>query len=475
MHTSVPTRKGRGQCTECMRWKKCEEFIRCDVCQEFLCQRYEYTECFKQHQCTRDRLRCDKCEEIASDEGDIISCPGCHKNHCEDCVKTCQSCYLRKCESCCSIRCSVCNDICCDECSCRCTKCGDLCCSNQNSEPCADKCHGCWETHCQGCLQSCQECYGKFCSDGGFDDCLKVCTECGQKCCQDCFDHCQCCNEMFCKSCFDMCARCSETHCDRCVEACRAWEPSRRGARVSFATQSQARLIQSDSEPRSQEPSRTSLVSSVMSDSGSLGSMASDSSMLSWVSASSPHCFVPESLFMVPMPGGQIVYFPAMMLREGSRVIAADHVTELEVVRKVEQRSDQITVLQAGDAIPPLETTPSHRIIVPEGRDGTGRSEVRAGELQVGDSVICSRGNVRQLTHAETLPREIVVYSLSFRPDEAVDVFLPPSEVILSRGQRGRRTRRSGMNRRAQQTQDAGTYDDDHLSIPNTAAGAYED
>lgn len=236
-------------------------------------------------------------------------------------------------------------------------------------------------------------------------------------------------------------------------------------------------MIHSESEQRSSSQSHALSLDERNYDTMSLESTASNSSMLSWVSLSSPHCFVPESLFKVPTPGGQVIYLPAMMLTEGSKIMAADGVTELEVVCKVEQQSSEITMLQAGDSIPPLYVTPSHRIIVPEVQDDTTQRTVRAEDLQVGDSVVCSAGNVKQLTQAETFPEDTMVFALSFRPDEAVEVFLPPPEVILSMGQasRGRRTRRSGMNRRAPQSRGADVHQNDQVSIPDTAPGAYQD
>lgn len=185
---------------------------------------------------------------------------------------------------------------------------------------------------------------------------------------------------------------------------------------------------------------------------------------------------MPDSLFKIRHPGDAFIYLPAAMLARGSKIVAADGISELEVTAVTAQQSVEITQLHVGEEVPPLRTTPNHRIMIP-GRDGdTQAGYVPAGELSTGDSVMCALDVIRQLTHVETRPEATSVFAISFHPDEPVAAFRPPPNVILSLGlpSRRRRTRRSGMNRRGRQHgQDDNA--DDNISIPDTAPGPYAD
>ena len=60
------------------------------------------------------------------------------------------------------------------------------------------------------------------------------------------------------------------------------------------------------------------------------------------------------------------------------------------------------------------------------------------------------------------------VLAITFTPDKAVACFLPPEEpVVLTKGRTPKATRRGGMASR--------TVGSEVMSVPDTAAGEYED
>jgi hypothetical protein len=64
------------------------------------------------------------------------------------------------------------------------------------------------------------------------------------------------------------------------------------------------------------------------------------------------------------------------------------------------------------------------------------------------------------------------VLAITFHPDKAVACFLPPDKpLVLSKGLTRKPIRRSGMNRRMRRRVDG----DESASVPETAAGEYED
>jgi len=182
------------------------------------------------------------------------------------------------------------------------------------------------------------------------------------------------------------------------------------------------------------------------------------SSLDSWEILSNPggnHCFMPESLFM--LASGHVLV-PASELSPGSLIVAADGNRTLKVTNVTSHCTERVTELEAGGIT--IRVTPDHRIVTPTG-------VALAEELKEGDCVTTSFGS-RCLTSAETRPEQTMVLAITFSPDEPVATFLPP-QAIWSMGQAasGRRTRRSGMNRRGQAS--------DAVSIPETAPGMYRD
>ena len=64
------------------------------------------------------------------------------------------------------------------------------------------------------------------------------------------------------------------------------------------------------------------------------------------------------------------------------------------------------------------------------------------------------------------------VLAITFNPDKAVACFLPPDKpLVLSMGLTRKPIRRSGMHRRVRRR----TEEDEVASVPETAAGEYED
>jgi len=149
--------------------------------------------------------------------------------------------------------------------------------------------------------------------------------------------------------------------------------------------------------------------------------------------------------------GQSIFFLSGSDLVRGSLVVAADGITVLEVKDIEKYFANEIMELEAGDF--KMKVTPSHRVLAPsQGTTDVSPVEIRAEKLQVGDHVLCSGGSVKKLTQVAKLPVQVEVLAITFYPDEAVAVFLPPTEPILTKGHfpvRIRRpTRRSGMNKR---------------------------
>eukprot|EP00418_Pyrodinium_bahamense_P079962 CAMPEP_0179062144 /NCGR_PEP_ID=MMETSP0796-20121207/26781_1 /TAXON_ID=73915 /ORGANISM="Pyrodinium bahamense, Strain pbaha01" /LENGTH=702 /DNA_ID=CAMNT_0020759051 /DNA_START=1 /DNA_END=2109 /DNA_ORIENTATION=+ len=207
-------------------------------------------------------------------------------------------------------------------------------------------------------------------------------------------------------------------------------------------------------------------------DSGCEDSVLSSSS---WISVpKGPRCFHPDALFkMASQPHECSVFLAGRDLMKGSLVEGAIGNCVLEVVKIAKHQAEEIVELQVGDFT--LEITPSHRVLIP-GFAGTASetSEVEAGRLQVGDLVMCSDGKARHVVRTELMKQRTEVLEITFIPDEAVAVFLPPDRAILTKGhlpKARKATRRSGMNRRGQRD----IARDASMSIPDTAPGEYEE
>ena len=175
-------------------------------------------------------------------------------------------------------------------------------------------------------------------------------------------------------------------------------------------------------------------------------SAVSCTSSTSWLSATGPHCFLPTMLFR--QADAKTFYMYAQELVKGSRVLAADEVTQLEVIRIQQQRASSFVVLHA-DGTEAFKTTPSHRVMTPN--FGGEPLAVKAGELKVGDFVLCTGHLAKKLIAIDTVMEDAAdVIAITFSPDLPVAVFMPAPSVILTRGLTIKPTRRGGMKNQSQ-------------------------
>jgi len=163
----------------------------------------------------------------------------------------------------------------------------------------------------------------------------------------------------------------------------------------------------------------------------------------------------------------------------GSRVHAADDAeSALEVTGLSKQRAQKLLQLFAGPETAPLTVSPSHMMVVPASV-GTANQIRTAGELRPGDEVVCSGGEIRELTEVRTMEGDFEVVAITFHPDLPVAVFHAPTERMQSMGEapRQKRLRRSGMNRRGHNNHSTnlGYAHAEIGSIPETAPGEYRD
>lgn len=192
----------------------------------------------------------------------------------------------------------------------------------------------------------------------------------------------------------------------------------------------------------------------------------------SWVSDNSgPHCFVPGTLFKTTAGPHQDFFLQCQDLVPGSRIVAADDATILEVTKIEMREADHIVMLKAGDAV--LRVTPCHRVVALADDSDNVTEDVCAGKLLKGRRILGSGGVPMELTEVQTVSEQIKVFEIAFHPDMPVKAFEPPA-AILTKGQAFKKNsiRRGGMNRRGKAG--GGGYECNQ-SIPNTAPGEYAD
>jgi len=187
----------------------------------------------------------------------------------------------------------------------------------------------------------------------------------------------------------------------------------------------------------------------------------------SWMSRGGPNCFMPFTLFR--MDAKPVHFLPGRDLQSGSRVLAADDLTVVQVVSVVVHKSRELLEIEAGEA--KLQVTGNHRIVVPSSTQGIqeGIQDVRATDLQIGDSIICKTkegGSARRVVTNIVLmlvddAEEFDVLELTFRPDVPVAVFQEPSEALLTKGFKKKKVRRTLKSKVGR---------NETLSIPDTAA-----
>lgn len=179
------------------------------------------------------------------------------------------------------------------------------------------------------------------------------------------------------------------------------------------------------------------------------------------------HCFVSDAIFKT-MSGQSVFFLPAVALRKGSRVMADDGCTMLEVVAEPEPyKTDTIIELYTESAT--LSVTKDHRIPIVSQDNGEQR-EARAAELKAGVFVFVD-GHKAELkgVQEKVLEDEIDVIKIAFKPDLPVGVFSPPA-TISSQGSKKKAVRRGQHKPGQKYVVQEGAC----ASIPDTA-GAYTD
>lgn len=131
--------------------------------------------------------------------------------------------YLVKCEKCDQIAseyitCIECDKIFCLECSEGCSKCNNNYCNECNEH--IEECENCDKLVCEDCSETCEACDDVFC-DECKDECLENCANCGESYCQNCLDTCEECNNVECSSCITECEECNKFYCNECIEECK--------------------------------------------------------------------------------------------------------------------------------------------------------------------------------------------------------------------------------------------------------------
>jgi len=128
-------------------------------------------------------------------------------------------------------------------------------------------------------------------------------------------------------------------------------------------------------------------------------------------------------------------------LQQGSKVVAADNVTMLQVSRIELQKATKFIQLEIDGAMP-FTTTPNHRIMVP----GITPTTVKASELKLNSFVMCSHDMAKPVVGLRALQvSEADVLAITFLPDEPVACYFP---VVLTEGMTPKLPRRSGMGER---------------------------
>merc|ERR1712232_246150 len=108
----------------------------------------------------------------------------------------------------------------------------------------------------------------------------------------------------------------------------------------------------------------------------------------SWVAicTSEDNCFVERAIFKLKDHDTEY-YLPGVNLKKGSRVLASDNETILEVAAPP-QRYETDVIIELGTEKARLIVTPSHRVPAFRAASGVVSSVFRAGDLQEGDQVI---------------------------------------------------------------------------------------
>lgn len=168
-----------------------------------------------------------------------------------------------------------------------------------------------------------------------------------------------------------------------------------------------------------------------------------------------PHCFVENTLFLLASG----LFIPASFLTPSHLLMAASGRSVVEVVSVEihEEKDQQLVMLQAGESY--MVVSSDHRVMA---KRGDRPQPVKACTLSKGDEVLCSGERLEALKEVSPFTEKVRLVEITFRPDEPVEAFHPPSSCsILTKGRGGAGTRRGGMRHRRA---------DDLISFPDTAS-----
>jgi len=186
-----------------------------------------------------------------------------------------------------------------------------------------------------------------------------------------------------------------------------------------------------------------------MSESASVNLYASIVGSESWISADGgPRCFLADMLFQMTTEPPS--FSAAKDLRPGFLVVAADGETILEVTNVKEDETSKLIELHAEDSAP-FKTTASHRVMVPA--YAAKPIAIRAGDVKENDFVLCTRNLAKKVMKVKFLEEHAAIFAISFKPDEPVAAFMPPSSVVLTKGLTSKPTRRGGMKKKVMNTE----------------------
>ncbi|CAE7541344.1 unnamed protein product [Symbiodinium sp. CCMP2592] len=198
---------------------------------------------------------------------------------------------------------------------------------------------------------------------------------------------------------------------------------------------------------------------------GEDGSASSALSNSSWFMVSrgtvKPHCFMTDAVFKTR--GYDVDFFlMGRDLQKGSKVVAGDDVTILQVVKTPEIcESSEVVELRAGDAV--LQVTPDHLVKTGEPEESVYRA---AGQLKVGDLVMLDSGEAAALTSVTVRRMDCQVLKIIFEPDLPVAVFSRPTCILSLGHKRKPPIRRGGRSPKVPRSADDSL---DRASIPDTA------
>ncbi|CAE7693654.1 unnamed protein product [Symbiodinium microadriaticum] len=243
----------------------------------------------------------------------------------------------------------------------------------------------------------------------------------------------------------------------------------------------QVQALSDDTASSGQESDLTEYIL-VDDEAASSSSSSSSSSVLShssWFSVK-PNCFMPDAIFKT-RDFGVDFFLMGRDLRKGSRVVAGDDETILEVCdAPFLCQAKEVVRLQAGAAT--LRVTADHSVQVPAadgamegGTDGGSCRYVPAGSLKPGSLVMLDSGQPAALTGVASETGDHEVLKVAFKPNQSVAVFSCPP-CILSKGANSKPAiRRARMGqRRGQRSTAAGDADEGRASMPNTAGASTE-